>query len=97
MADLSETVNNRHQYHPCHDVKVKPPESNMSTPQTHQLQVKGMSCQHCVKAITKAIQTQDPQATVSVELPQGQVTVQSALSLTAIEQAITGEGYEVQN
>ncbi|MCC7544484.1 MAG: heavy-metal-associated domain-containing protein, partial [Aquabacterium sp.] len=44
----------------------------MSTPQTHQLQVKGMSCQHCVKAITKAVQTQDPQATVSVELPQGQ-------------------------
>ena len=69
----------------------------MSTPQTHQLQVKGMSCQHCVKAITKAVQTQDPQATVTVELPQGQVTVQSALSHNAIAQAITEEGYEVQN
>jgi copper chaperone len=69
----------------------------MSTPQTHQLQVKGMSCQHCVKAITKAVQTQDPQATVTVELPQGQVTVQSALSHNAIVQAITEEGYEVQN
>jgi copper chaperone len=69
----------------------------MSTPQTHQLQVKGMSCQHCVKAITKAVQTQDPQATVTVELPLGQVTVQSALSHNAIVQAITEEGYEVQN
>lgn len=69
----------------------------MSTPHTHQLQVKGMSCQHCVKAITKAVQTQDPQATVSVELPQGQVTIQSALSHAAIVQAITEEGYEVQN
>lgn len=69
----------------------------MSTQQTHKLLVKGMSCQHCVKAITKAVQTQDPQATISVELQQGQVTIQSALSLTAIEQAITGEGYEVQN
>lgn len=69
----------------------------MSTPQTHQLQVKGMSCQHCVKAITKAVQTQDPQATVSVELPLGQVTIQSALSHAAIVQAITEEGYEVQN
>lgn len=69
----------------------------MSTPQTHQLQVKGMSCQHCVKAITKAVQTQDPQATVSVELPQGQVTIQSALSHAAIVQAIMEEGYEVQN
>ena len=69
----------------------------MRTPQTHPLQVKGMSCQHCVKAITKAVQTQDPQATVTVELPLGQVTVQSALSHNAIVQAITEEGYEVQN
>ena len=69
----------------------------MSTPPTHQLHVKGMSCQHCVKAITQAVQSQDPQATVSVDLPQGQVTVQSALSHTAIVQAITEEGYEVQS
>ncbi|MGE5453103.1 MAG: heavy-metal-associated domain-containing protein [Acidobacteriota bacterium] len=69
----------------------------MSTPSTHQLQVKGMSCQHCVKAITQAIQTQDPQAAVTVDLPQGQVSVQSALSQDAIVQAITEEGYEVQS
>lgn len=68
----------------------------MSTPQTHQLQVKGMSCQHCVKAITKAVQIQDPEALVNVDLPTGHVTIQSALTHDAITQAITEEGYEVQ-
>lgn len=62
----------------------------------HQLQVKGMSCQHCVKAVTKAIQAQDPDATVSVDLPQGTVTVQTTLSHAAASQAISDEGYEVQ-
>lgn len=68
----------------------------MSTPQSHQLQVKGMSCQHCVKAVTKAIQALDADAIVSVELPQGQVKVQTSLSREATAQAIVEEGYEVQ-
>lgn len=68
----------------------------MSTPATHQLQVKGMSCQHCVKAVTKAIQTLDAQATVSVELPQGTVNVQTTLSREATAKAISDEGYVVQ-
>ncbi len=62
----------------------------------HQLQVKGMSCQHCVKAVTKAVQAQDPDATVAVDLPQGTVTVQTTLSRAATSQAISDEGYEVQ-
>ncbi|HEX5311728.1 heavy-metal-associated domain-containing protein [Aquabacterium sp.] len=69
----------------------------MSSTQTHQLQVKGMSCQHCVKAVTKAIQHQDPEASVTVDLPQGQVVVQSTLTRDAVAQAIAEEGYEVQN
>lgn len=68
----------------------------MSTPVNHQLQVKGMSCQHCVKAVTKAIQSLDADATVSVTLPQGLVTVQTTLPREATVRAITDEGYEVQ-
>lgn len=68
----------------------------MSEITTYQLQVKGMSCQHCVKAVTKAIQSLDSQATVSVELPQGIVTVQTSLSREATAQAIDDEGYTVQ-
>lgn len=68
----------------------------MSDASIHQLQVKGMTCQHCVKAVTKAVQALDPAATVAVELPQGQVTVQTTLSREATAQAISDEGYDVQ-
>lgn len=68
----------------------------MSLAITHQLQVKGMSCQHCVKAVTKAIVALDADAVVSVELPQGAVKVQTKLSREETAQAIIEEGYEVQ-
>lgn len=68
----------------------------MSTPETLQLNVKGMSCQHCVKAVTRAVQAQDPQATLEVDLPQGLVTVHTVLPVATVAQAITDEGYEAQ-
>jgi copper chaperone len=68
----------------------------MSTPSTHELQVKGMSCQHCVKAVTKAIQAQDAQALVVIDLPTAKVTVNTTLSREAAAAAISEEGYEVQ-
>lgn len=67
----------------------------MST-QTHDLSVKGMSCQHCVKAITKAIQGEDPAATVQVELPQGLTRVTTTLTRDAVARLIEEEGYVVQ-
>lgn len=67
-----------------------------TTPITYELQVKGMTCQHCVKAVTKAIQALDAAATVHVTLPQGTVNVQTTLSRDATVQAIVEEGYEVQ-
>lgn len=67
----------------------------MST-QQHELQVKGMSCQHCVKGVTRAIQEQDPQAEVQVDLASGRVQARTALSREAVAQAIADEGYEVQ-
>lgn len=69
----------------------------MSSAQTHQVQVKGMSCQHCVKAVTKALQNQDASATVQVDLPTGQVQVLTALSREAVIHTIEEEGYEVQS
>ena len=67
----------------------------MNTPTRHELQVKGMSCQHCVKAITQAMLAQDATAQVRVDLPSGQVSVQTQLSREATVAAITDEGYEV--
>ena len=68
----------------------------MSDAHTHQLPVTGMSCQHCVKAVTKAIQALDATAQVSVDLPQATVTVHTTLSREAAAQAIRDEGYDVQ-
>jgi copper chaperone len=69
----------------------------MDARQTHRLEVKGMSCQHCVKAVTQALQDQDGQAIVHVDLPLGHVTVETDLSLEATIEAITAEGYEVMS
>jgi len=57
--------------------------------------VQGMTCGHCVKAVTQAVKAADEQAQVQVELAQGEVRVHSALSPEAIRQAIREEGYTV--
>ncbi len=67
----------------------------MSTPVTHELSVKGMSCQHCVKAVTQAIRAQDAQAEVAIDLATNKVVVKTALSHEATAKAISDEGYEV--
>jgi len=67
----------------------------MSSTQTHQLSVKGMTCQHCVKAVTRAIQDKDPQAKVDITLPAGTVTVITTLDQSTLSQTIAEEGYEV--
>jgi copper chaperone len=55
--------------------------------------VKGMTCQHCVRAVTQAVQDQDPTATVEVDLATGQVSVQSSLAPDVIIGLIGTEGY----
>lgn len=61
----------------------------------HELTVKGMSCLHCVKGITRAIQALDTDAVVAVDLASGLVQVQSTLTRESVAAAIQEEGYEV--
>ncbi|MEY4864186.1 MAG: hypothetical protein RLZ51_2281 [Pseudomonadota bacterium] len=68
---------------------------NSPQPSLQKFEVKGMSCQHCVRAVTQAIQAQDAQAQVSIALEQGSVQVQSALPRERLAAAIRDEGYEV--
>ena len=56
--------------------------------------VNGMSCGHCVRALTHAIQQRDPKATVQVDLPQKQVNIIGDLSEQAIRAAIVDAGFE---
>ena len=52
-----------------------------------------MSCGHCVKAITQALQQLDPAATVSVDLPAKQVTLQTSQEREKVAAALTEAGY----
>ncbi|AMO78534.1 copper chaperone [Pseudomonas citronellolis] len=56
--------------------------------------VKGMSCGHCVRAITQAIQARDGAAEVQVDLAGGEVRVASRLAAEEVLAAIREEGYE---
>ncbi|RWU26298.1 copper resistance protein CopZ [Pseudomonas alkylphenolica] len=58
--------------------------------------VQGMTCGHCVKAVTRAVQAQDAEAIVEVDLGQKQVKVQSALPTPEILQLIREEGYQAE-
>lgn len=58
--------------------------------------VEGMSCGHCVKAITQAVQAKDPAASVRVDLAAKEVGVESALTVQQVIEAISEEGYGVK-
>ena len=58
--------------------------------------VEGMSCGHCVKAITNAVQAKDPAASVRVDLAAKEVGVESALSAEQVIEVISEEGYAVK-
>ncbi|PMZ85511.1 MULTISPECIES: heavy-metal-associated domain-containing protein [unclassified Pseudomonas] len=58
--------------------------------------VEGMSCGHCVKAITQALQAKDPAASVRVDLAAREVGVESALTAEQVIEAIREEGYGVK-
>ncbi|AAZ37272.1 copper resistance protein CopZ [Pseudomonas amygdali pv. tabaci str. ATCC 11528] len=58
--------------------------------------VQGMTCGHCVRAVTQAIKNDDPGADVQVELASKQVKVQSSLSPEQIVRLISEEGYQAQ-
>ncbi|GFN30469.1 copper ion binding protein [Paenibacillus xylaniclasticus] len=60
------------------------------------LQVNGMSCQHCVNAIEKAIR--EIGGSAAVDLSHKSVTVEfdeSKLTLDAVKAAIEDQGYDV--
>ncbi|MCD6735005.1 MAG: cation transporter [Burkholderiaceae bacterium] len=58
--------------------------------------VKGMTCGHCVKAVTRAVHDVDAQAKVEVDLDSGKVQVDSTMPAPAIERAIAEAGYEAK-
>ena len=57
--------------------------------------VNGMTCGHCERAVTRAIQEADPQAQVKIDRSQNKVEVESQVAREALVNAIVEEGYAV--
>lgn len=61
----------------------------------HTFTVTGMTCGHCEKAVTRALQRIDPQAEVRIDRSQNRVEVRSEQPRERLAQAIADEGYAV--
>ena len=57
--------------------------------------VSGMTCGHCEKAVTRAIQDADPQAQVKIDRSLNKVEVESGTARETLVKAIIEEGYAV--
>lgn len=58
-------------------------------------QVKGMTCNHCVRAVAEAVKALDAGAAVDIDLASGTLKVDGSLSPEQIRSAVIDEGYEV--
>ena len=61
----------------------------------HEFTVTGMTCSHCEKAVTRALQALDPQAQVNIDRAHDRVEVESTQSRETLAKAIAEEGYAV--
>lgn len=61
----------------------------------HTLFVTGMTCGGCTKAVTRAIQMQDAEATVQVDLDSQKVEIDSRLSREVLVTILSEAGFPV--
>jgi copper chaperone len=59
------------------------------------LKVSGMTCGGCINAVTRAIQTRDPNAKVQADLATQVVDLETSLSAEQASQIITDAGFPV--
>ncbi len=81
------------------EVKEQEPKAidNLKEKMMTTLKVKGMSCQHCVMSVTKALNQLEGIKNVQVDLAKGEVRFDNTKSVASnrIEKAIADAGYEV--
>ena len=58
-------------------------------------EVQGMTCGHCERAVTNAIQAVDAQAQIKIDRAANRVEVETSASREAVAAAIAEEGYKV--
>lgn len=60
------------------------------------LKVDGMTCGHCVQAVTKAVEAVPAVGHVLVDLKAGEVSVEGGADEAAVRRAIEEAGYDVR-
>ena len=60
-----------------------------------ELKVEGMTCNHCVSAVTQAVRRIDSSARINVDLVANRVWVESVAGEEEIKTAIADAGYDV--
>jgi copper chaperone len=68
---------------------------NQEREMQHVFTVQGMTCGHCERAVTQAVQGVDDQAQVKIDRAAQRVEVDSSASREALGAAIAEEGYKV--
>lgn len=59
-----------------------------------QLKITGMTCGHCQKAVTEALESVDGVNAVRVDLNEGRAEVDGSADLKALVSAVEEEGYQ---
>jgi len=60
----------------------------------HTFHIQNMTCGGCVRGVTRAIQSVDPQARVQADVPARRVQVVSEQPREIVEAALTKSGYQ---
>lgn len=71
-------------------------EGSPEMTETITLEVEGMSCGHCIRAVTNAIQGLDQAAKVEVDLATKRVVAQTSLPRADLVRAVEEEGFSVK-
>lgn len=61
---------------------------------TKTLQIKGMTCEHCVQAVTQALKGVAGVDSVSVDLGAGRARIDGAADPASLVRAVEKQGYE---
>jgi copper chaperone len=62
-----------------------------------EFKVSGMTCQGCINAVNRAIQSQDADAIIKVDLSTQMITVDSTLNRQALSQIILDAGFPMND
>jgi len=63
----------------------------------YELQVEGMSCGHCVGAVTRSVKEVDAAATVDIDLATQKVRIESSAGLEQLAAAVEEAGFPVKS